>query len=111
MLRMAWYKIFSSPEETKERLADRSTLLVKIKGKEIFLARIGDEYYAADNDCPHQGYPLNEGTINYLREIVCPWHAYRFSLKTGKEAEMKCGYLQTYELKFNDEGLFINIEI
>lgn len=77
----------------------------------IFLARYGDEYYAAANECPHQGYSLNEGTINYLREIVCPWHAYRFNLKTGQEAEMKCGYLQTFEVKLNDEGLFVNIEI
>lgn len=104
---MRWYKVFPSAAEAKKKINDRSTILVRINEKLIFVARINDEYYAGENDCPHQGQALHEGTINYLREIVCPWHAYRFNLKSGQEASQKCRDLKIYEVKVDKEGLFI----
>lgn len=86
--------------------------LLKIKDKMIFLTRCGDEFYAADNDCPHQGGFLNEGEISFRKEVVCPWHSYRFSLRTGAETSGKnCHNLKVYEVKKAEDGLFIKIDI
>lgn len=33
--------------------------------------------------CPHIDGPLWQGTLGGADELVCPWHAWRFSLHTG----------------------------
>lgn len=108
---MAWYQVFPSADEANNRVKDRSSILIKIKGKLIMLARFNGKFFASENECPHQGYSLNEGPINYLGEVVCPWHSYRFNLKTGQEAGNNCRDLTTYEVKVDDEGLFINLDL
>lgn len=35
-----------------------------------------------DARCPHNGGPLAEGTIRE-GSVVCPWHWYRYDLRTG----------------------------
>ncbi|OGO21276.1 MAG: (2Fe-2S)-binding protein [Chloroflexi bacterium RBG_16_50_9] len=56
---------------------------VPVKGREILVARVEGNYYAADNRCPHMGGDLSlgklEGTI-----VTCPRHSSRFDLKDGK---------------------------
>ncbi|MAV35282.1 MAG: hypothetical protein CMJ59_07465 [Planctomycetaceae bacterium] len=31
---------------------------------QVALFRVGDEIFAVDNRCPHEGYPLAEGTVD-----------------------------------------------
>ncbi len=38
---------------------------------------------AAQAFCPHLEGPLFEGTL-HADEIVCPWHQWRYSLRTGR---------------------------
>lgn len=109
---MAWYKIFASADEAKNRIGNKKIQLVKIKGKLIFITRIGEEFFAADNECPHQGAYMNEGSIGPRGEIICPWHGYRFSLKSGQEISgKKCRPLYVYEVNINAKGFFVKIEI
>ncbi|MBK7878723.1 MAG: Rieske 2Fe-2S domain-containing protein [Planctomycetes bacterium] len=44
---------------------------------------VGDEILAAQAFCPHLEGPLFEGTLR-ADEIVCPWHQWRYSLRTGE---------------------------
>lgn len=56
---------------------------VTVDRRSIALTRVGDEYGALDNHCPHQGGPLGEGSIeNGL--LRCPWHGYDYDPLTGK---------------------------
>jgi Ferredoxin subunits of nitrite reductase and ring-hydroxylating dioxygenases len=43
-----------------------------IDGQEIFLARVGDRYYAADNRCPHMGGDLSQGDPGRNRRDLPP---------------------------------------
>ena len=55
-----------------------------LQGRRIALARIGRDVFALDDRCPHWGGPLGAGTISVARrEIVCPWHRFRFDLASG----------------------------
>ncbi|RPJ86019.1 MAG: nitrite reductase small subunit NirD [Acidobacteria bacterium] len=51
-------------------------------GREIALFRVGGQFYALDNICPHRGGPLGEGIV-WGTEVTCPWHAWSFDLRTG----------------------------
>lgn len=52
---------------------------------EIAVTRLedGSEYVAFEPRCPHARGPLAEGKL-HGDVIVCPWHFFRFDLRTGK---------------------------
>lgn len=52
-------------------------------GDLIILIKRGQEVYALDGVCPHRGGPLDEGSLENGC-VVCPWHGWRFDLKTGE---------------------------
>lgn len=45
--------------------------------------RVRDEYFVIEDVCSHDGQPLTNGQILDC-SIVCPRHAARFDLKSGK---------------------------
>lgn len=52
--------------------------------KPVVLFKVGGEVYAVDPNCPHWGGPIAEGKVSAKRlEVECPWHRFRFDLKTG----------------------------
>ncbi len=57
--------------------------MVSVKEQDIALFRLSSgEFYAVDNQCPHQGYPLAKGAVvNY--QLTCCWHNFKFDLRTG----------------------------
>jgi nitrite reductase/ring-hydroxylating ferredoxin subunit len=90
---------------TRHVIANKSEIpagtrqLFQINGRSIAVFRIGDEYFAVLNRCPHQGASLFHGVLTgfpksdspgqctYLRggEILrCPWHAWEFDIRTGQ---------------------------
>ena len=57
----------------------------EVEQRPIALARRGDEVFAFFNACPHKGGPLCDGKLSIARgEIICPWHFFRFDLRTGR---------------------------
>jgi naphthalene 1,2-dioxygenase system ferredoxin subunit len=52
--------------------------------KPVVLFKVNGEVYATDPNCPHWGGPIAEGKVSVKRlEVECPWHRFRFDLKTG----------------------------
>ncbi len=50
--------------------------------REILLARADDNFYAADNRCPHMGGSLSEGKLEKTI-VTCPRHHSQFDLIDG----------------------------
>jgi 3-phenylpropionate/trans-cinnamate dioxygenase ferredoxin subunit len=50
--------------------------------REILLARVGDNFYAADNRCPHMSGNLSEGKLDKT-VVTCPRHHSQFDLTDG----------------------------
>jgi nitrite reductase/ring-hydroxylating ferredoxin subunit len=44
---------------------------------------VADTYYALDNECPHRGGILAEGTI-VGQAVMCPLHPAQFDLASGR---------------------------
>lgn len=57
--------------------------LVQASGMPVLMVRRGGRLHAISNTCSHAGGPLNEGTLEG-DIVVCPWHASRFDVRTGK---------------------------
>jgi 3-phenylpropionate/trans-cinnamate dioxygenase ferredoxin subunit len=56
--------------------------MFNVEGHEIVLARVGDDFYAADNRCPHMGGKLAEGKLEKTI-VTCPRHRSQFDLTDG----------------------------
>jgi nitrite reductase/ring-hydroxylating ferredoxin subunit len=106
---MEWVKIFSSETEGRTKLAGKKTQLLVLNGVRICLAAYHDEFYAFQDACSHNGESLSKGTVNFLGEVICPWHNYRFEVKTGKACDSDCQDLKTYPVKYDSTGFFIGI--
>ncbi|MEO1094090.1 MAG: FAD-dependent oxidoreductase [Cyanobacteria bacterium J06638_28] len=57
-----------------------------VKGRDILLARLEDDFLATAAHCSHYGAPLVEG-VRHGDRIICPWHNACFSLATGAQLE------------------------
>ncbi len=72
---------FTKAGKTSE-FSDGSKKKVVIEGQEIMLAKIGTNYYAIANRCPHMGGDLSMGTLEGT-VITCPRHGSQFDIKDG----------------------------
>jgi nitrite reductase/ring-hydroxylating ferredoxin subunit len=78
---------------------DGDRKIVDVSGKSIGVFRVGGEFYALRNRCPHQFGPLCDGTLapravsggpGDLRMdpgpplLACPWHGWEYDLATGQ---------------------------
>ncbi|HEX5170302.1 MAG TPA: Rieske 2Fe-2S domain-containing protein [Cyclobacteriaceae bacterium] len=106
---MNWIKIFTSDAEAKEQIQSEKPRLLIVYGKRICLTRHNDVFYAVQDACSHNGESLSKGKINYLGEIICPFHNYQFDLKTGRECQSRSNDLQTFPVKSDETGFFIGI--
>lgn len=102
------FKLFDSQANAKELLHHNQPRRVRVGDKEICLVRIGETIYAFQNECAHMGEALHRGNVNYLGEIVCPLHTYRFSIQSGEESSQRCKALRMYRVIELSEGIFID---
>ena len=68
-------------------LAAKGRLLRKRDGKQIALFLHDGVVKACDNRCPHEGYPLIEGTVaegGGHCVLTCNWHNWKFDLDSGE---------------------------
>ena len=61
----------------------REGRVVKAGNREIAIFNLVDRFLAVENRCPHKGGPLADGIVSGAT-VVCPLHAWKLSLETGK---------------------------
>jgi nitrite reductase/ring-hydroxylating ferredoxin subunit len=72
-------------------------IVVTVKGQEIAIFNVQGKFYALDNRCPHQDYPLGLSPI-FDNLVICIGHAWRFDVKTGECHSIPGVCVQTYEV-------------
>ncbi len=102
-------KLFESFEEAKSVLSNLQPRLVKANGRNICVVRIDNNIKAFVNECPHQGASLHQGNLNYLHEIVCPLHSYRFDLRTGEAIAQSCKPLKFITVLTRGEQILLRL--
>ncbi len=89
-------------------LAPGSCLSVEADGIGVALFNVDGTIYALDNTCPHAGGPLGEGTLS--NEIVeCPWHGWRYNVRTGEKLENPEFKVACYEVHVKDNVILVAI--
>ena len=67
-------------------IADGEARTVNGPCKAISVFRVGEQYHAIDDMCPHMGASLAGGLVeNGI--VTCPWHYWRFRLTDGAWAD------------------------
>jgi 3-phenylpropionate/trans-cinnamate dioxygenase ferredoxin subunit len=70
------------------------------------LLRVGDNFYAIEDVCTHDGQPLTDGPLNGC-EITCPRHGARFDIRTGQPLCMPATEpVRTFEVQVRDGKVF-----
>ena len=72
------------------------------RGVAVFCGRDG-AVYAVDAVCPHRAGPLADGIMG-ATTIVCPLHAYRFDLASGRPLGNDCTPLRVYRVEVDGAG-------
>ncbi len=109
MSNYTWHKVFDSPEEAANEVPVRKLKELRIENISICFAHTAAGFFAVADACPHLGYSLSKGTTNYLNEVICPWHSYRFNLQNGRECEYKTRNATVYPVETRTDGIYIGI--
>jgi nitrite reductase/ring-hydroxylating ferredoxin subunit len=87
-----------------DSFGDPGRKLIESGGVEVGVFKLGGEFFAYENVCPHIGGPACQGKIIAKVEeviaadrtsagmefsktkinVVCPWHGYEFDIRTGR---------------------------
>ena len=110
-------------------LEEEAQTIVEAEGREIGVFRLGDEVYAYENRCPHQGGPACEGKIipkveTIVRDdrtvagerfsdtrihFVCPWHGWEFDMRTGRHAGDPSYRVKPVDVVHRDGQIFLRL--
>jgi nitrite reductase/ring-hydroxylating ferredoxin subunit len=81
--------------------------LVRHDGKQVLVVAQEGRLFAIANRCPHEGYPLSEGTIGPGCVLTCNWHNWKFDLASGT-ALVGRDPVRTYEVAERGGEIFID---
>ena len=82
--------------------------VVEAQGKDLALFNVDGTFYAIDNACPHRGGPLGEGDLEG-RFVSCPWHAWRWDVTTGANANNPAVKVACFPVAVEDGALFVEL--
>ena len=99
----AWHKVAERGE-----LGERQPRVVAAGDRKVALLRVDGGYFALANDCPHQGGPLGEGTVDEAGILRCPRHGRGFCPQDGRgthEADV-----ETFPVEVRKDGVYVLVE-
>lgn len=105
---MEWIKIFSNLQEAIALLGENKANTLTISGRKLCVAVINGKILATSDRCSHNGESLGKGKINFVGEVICPWHGYRFDLKTGR-CRSEAPDLETFPVRVEESGIYISV--
>lgn len=101
--RSQWIRALSLAE-----LEAKGSAIVKAGGKQIVVFKSESGIYACNNRCPHEGYPLKEGTLTQGCILTCNWHNWKFDLEKG-ETLVGSDQLRRYPVELRDGAVWLDI--
>ena len=91
-----------------DALEDKGRLVFRKAGRQIALFHTPRGVLACNNRCPHEGYPLREGSLDERCILTCNWHNWKFDLRSGRNLYGGEG-LRTYPVEVRDGEVWIDL--
>ena len=108
---------------------DREKKVFILNDNEVGVFRMGNEFFAYKNICPHQGGPVCQGRLYSLVKenldikkqshgrlydknnlnIVCPWHGLEFDVRTGQHPGNPRLKLESFPVRVEREDVYVTI--
>ena len=82
--------------------------VVSVEGRSVALFRVKDDYFAIANVCLHRGGPLGEGNLSGS-VVTCPWHGWKFDVRTGSFMVIPTLKVATYRVKEQDGSVMVEV--
>ena len=89
-------------------LREAGSVVVRKSGKQIALFFHHGTVFACNNRCPHEGFPLSEGTLDKQCVITCNWHNWKFNLINGENL-YRGEKLRVYPVEIRDGDVWLNL--
>ena len=83
--------------------------VVNVNGTEVALFNVDGQFFATSNTCLHRGGPLGEGFLEG-DVVTCPWHGWRYNVKTGQNAMMPTAKVAAYQVKTEGNDVLVAID-
>ena len=87
---------------------ESKAVVFKKAPKQIVIYKVDESIFALDNRCPHEGYPLAEGSVDDNCMLTCNWHNWKFRLEDG-ECVLGGDNVRTYPTKVEDGDVWVNV--
>jgi len=100
--------MFVSTGVTAGALNEKGRKVFRHAGRQVLLIASGGEVFAVANRCPHEGYPLSEGTEGPACVLTCNWHNWKFDLRTGA-AMVGRDPVRTYGVEIRGGEIFVDM--
>ena len=82
-------------------------LSIVVDDQAALLFRIGDDFYAIEDVCSHDGQPLTDGPL-VGTAIECPRHGAKFNVRTGHQLCMPAVEpIATFEVQVRDGQVYV----
>ena len=91
-----------------EALERKGRLVFRKDGRQIALFDTPHGVLACNNRCPHEGYPLREGSLDERCILTCNWHNWKFDLQSGRNLYGGEG-LRTYPVEVRVGEVWIDL--
>lgn len=97
-----WHDVGASADVSED-----TPMSAKVGDREIGVFKLGEEYFALEDVCPHAYALLSQGFV-MGEEIECPLHGARFEIRSGKCTQEPGGRdLRCYQVKVENGRVFV----
>jgi nitrite reductase/ring-hydroxylating ferredoxin subunit len=100
--------MFVATGVTRTELGQEGRKLVRKNGRQVLVVQTGGRLFAIANRCPHEGYPLSEGTLAPGCVLTCNWHNWKFDLANGR-ALIGRDPVRTYPIETRADEIFVDL--
>ena len=95
---------------TREDFPRGRGVAVQAGHRTIAVFRVGDDFFAVGNTCPHKGASLCDGEILIEERIVrCPWHHWNWRLDDGALESDPRQRVRKYEVALEGDEVVVRV--
>src|SRR5579871_2877124 len=100
--------MFTATGVSESELKAKGRKVVRRAGKQTRRVASEGKIFAVANRCPHEGYPLSEGTEGPGCVLTGNWHNWKFDLASG-QALVGRDPVRTYAVEVREGEIFADL--